>query len=209
MAKSTAETKPKEKATSASKSPKFKANRKPVKLPVKGRSGESKSLKDKFLDHLNKLHGLGLRDPVKISSVALACGYKNADTKSFRNVKKELKDEGLIQYGSDGSVQLTATAIASLPENSDAPRSNKEFQDMIKRHFNNDKNICKLIDALADGGSLLNLQAANALGYQSADSKGFRNAKKALKELKYLDGTSIIQLTDKMFPFGRNWEIGA
>lgn len=165
-------------------------------------TNNSKPVKQVFLDHIHKLDGLGMKGSVKTLSVAQACGYKSVETKSFRSVKKMLKDEGLIQISGD-TVQLTEKAIAKLPKDTVTPKSNGHFHTMIKDHFGNDKNIVALVDALADGGSHSNLAAAQKLGYKSVESHGFRDAKKALKEVEFLEGTKQIQLTDKMFPHGR------
>ena len=179
-----------------------------VKKPMSTSSSKSLSIAQHFMDFLAKLHRLGYRRPIKLLAVAQACGYKSIDTKSFRDVKRDLQRAGHIS-GSSTSVQLSERSIAKLPEDPNPPQSNADFHAMIKHHFDHDKNICKLIDVLLannnnSGDSVVaNLEAANALGYKSVESHGFRNAKKALKELDFLEVSKVLSLTDKMFPFGR------
>jgi hypothetical protein len=169
-------------------------------------------LKEQILAELGKYHFLK-KYSAKTIMVAKACGFSSIETKRFRNAKGELKKEGKITSTKD-MMELTAKVIDELTKqnkgstNNKAPKSNKEHQTMIKTLFEADKNthtnVCKLIDLLADGDSLSPKEAARAMGYAATDSKGFRNAKKLLKEGGFLGGTtSAISLTDEMFPFGR------
>lgn len=77
---------------------------------------------------------------------------------------------------------------------------------MVKQIFKDEKeykNVCGLIDMLADGKSMEAKQAAIKLGYANVDSKGYRNAKNILKAHEYLIvEKGGIKLADEMFPFG-------
>ena len=173
--------------------------------PRKKTSGSPKlsHVEQAFLGYLRRLHYLGIPGPFKLCSVAQECGHKNPETRSFRQVRKRLKDAGLIQENR-ATVQLTLAGVATLPKDPRRPpETNWEFHDMVKQEFKNDHKISHIIDALADGGSESNQNVANLLGYKNAESRGFRRAKTALKELNLLEGTQILRLTNIMFPFGR------
>ena len=161
------------------------------------------SLEQNILGCLCQLYRLGVRGPANLLYVAQACGYKNIETRSFRAARIRLRTLGLLKF-TGGTVQLTPAGVASLPKDS-GPRfeSNWEFHDYIKRHFDNNLNIARIIDVLADGGSRSSRTIAKLLGYKHPESRGFRLAKNALKELYFLEGTSVLKLTDHMFPFGR------
>jgi hypothetical protein len=166
-------------------------------------------LKNQILTELGKYAFLK-KYSAKAIQVAKACGFSSTETKRFRNARKELKNEGKITSKGD-MMELTAESIADQLNkksnaNAAAPKSNKEHQDAIKKLFASEKNhgnLCKLIDLLADGGSLTPMDAAKAMGYAAPDSKGYRNAKSLLKDGGFLEGTKEISLTEEMFPFGR------
>ena len=161
------------------------------------------ALEQALMGYLGKLYWLGVKGPVNLASVAQECGYKNFESRGFRAARIKLRNAGLIQTRCS-TVQLTCSGVASLPKDPrPPPETNWDFHDMVKHHFENDEKISQLIDVLAHGGCLANPIAASLLGYKNAESRGFRRAKNALKELHFLDGTKMLCLTDSMFPFGR------
>ena len=204
-------------ACSKSKKAPAKASNKSVdkKKPFgKGSASQVEDLKEKIIAELSKYHFIK-KYSAKTIIVARACGYSSIESKSFRNAKKELKDEGKIVNKGTDMIELSQLMIdklnnAAMHNNvaNNAPKNNTDHHNHIKQMFKDDKNyknIVKLVDLLSDGGTLPDKEAASFMGYAGTDSKGFRTAKSFLKEAGFLDGggSKDLSLTDEMFPFGR------
>jgi hypothetical protein len=159
-------------------------------------------ISERIMIELAKLYLLGMKDP-KTIVIAQSCGFTNVETKSFRNAKTDLKTQGRVAARTGDTIRMTTKTIALMKEDSNAPQTNEDFHAIIKAHFGSDSKKALLIDALADGGSLTIEKVAAKLGYGCTSSKGVRNARKDLRELCFLEGTSPVKLTDPMFPFGR------
>ena len=149
----------------------------------------------------------------KRQQVALAAGYENVTTKSFRSALQALRDCGDIEFQEPQMIFLTEQGRARAGNVVSVAKSNTEMLTHIVEvvKVQNYKQGCgKMVESLKCGSTKTRLQVANDMGLSRTDSHGFRNCLSALKKHGLIDvckaSTSkqeLIQLSDFAFPEGR------
>mmetsp|Transcript_15812 Transcript_15812/g.37824 ORF Transcript_15812/g.37824 Transcript_15812/m.37824 type:complete len:200 (+) Transcript_15812:234-833(+) len=157
-----------------------------------------KSLRSDALIILGLYRIIGLALPLE--HLANLLGYKNLTSKAFRALPTDLRKEGLLTYGFNGTGRGRTKIAALTPQGwqvarslgvpSERPATNAANQDWIRRLLTT-KNEITMFNLLleGDGGAQSGIPRCtlcSMMGYSRPDSKGFRTPLSSLQKLGLL-----------------------
>ena len=144
--------------------------------------------------------------------LVLSSGYSRADSRGYRDGKKILLETGMMEKVGK-SFKLTAKGLQERPEGVERPqqpKTNKDHQEqtyerLLKKLKVPEAKFRAFCDVLIDGKEHSNDELLKASEYKAADSRGYRDILKVLKDHKLLEPSGkrgCFQFTDKMYPRG-------
>jgi hypothetical protein len=99
--------------------------------------------------------------------VAHFAKYNGAEQAGFKKALSQMSKDGLIEYGGNSSLEITAWGESQVSANLEPPHSNADIHDRIKAMLA--PKAAAIFDVLADGAVHTRLEIARATGYPNAN----------------------------------------
>jgi hypothetical protein len=153
------------------------------------------------LDAIYKGHA-----PPPRAMVALMAGY-DAESAGFKKALGEAKKKGVISYGKDTSLELTALGQKTTPK-VDPPRDNEEMLSKLEGLLLKKKapqKVSIVLKLLADGNAHSIAEIAERTDYPDQQSAGFKKFIGIVGSMNhfFVRGKGTLKLCDAAFPYGR------
>ena len=183
-----------------------KAVTKKMKTNVKHKVGSGSKPTGAALTILNKAAALKLglgQDKIERKQLSAVTGIQGKST--IANALTKIKNEGWMIV-TPNDVTITDEGVEAADQDAvaaavkDAPRTNAQYLESIKKHHKLSDRAIQLVDYIQDGARYEKEDVAAAIGCKMNST--FSNLLTSLKKLGIIEfDRKTIRLTDKMFPF--------
>lgn len=138
--------------------------------------------------------------------VALMADY-DAEAAGFKKALGEAKKEGLITYGKNGSLELTALGEEKTPQAEplkDNAAMLRKLEDILLKKKAPKKTFL-VLELLADGNAHSIAEIAKKTDYPDQQSAGFKKFIGTFRAMKdfFIREKATLMLSDAAFPYGR------
>jgi hypothetical protein len=160
---------------------------------------------DRICSALAELKAIYQGQPPR-AMVALMADY-DAESAGFKKALGDTKKEGLITYGKDGSLALTALGEEKTPQ-AEALKDNaamlRKLEDILLKK-KAPKKVHVVLELLADGNAHSIAEIAHKTDYPDQQSAGFKKFMGTFGTMKdfFVREKATLMLSDAAFPYGR------